>query len=112
MSKWDPKPNESPEAYVERVGGWDDSNNQMMLVLQTHFELSRENAKNISLCSSTFWRHFYRVKLDELHLRGGSREQAMRFIQRSNTDMGIGKPILSDAQIDDLLAELGHWGNQ
>ncbi|MEL6992573.1 MAG: hypothetical protein AAGL92_13470 [Pseudomonadota bacterium] len=109
MSDWKPLPGEDAKSYIERVGGCDGANIEMMEVLQSEFGYAHGDAKTLSLTSSSFWMNFFRSKLASMHAVGNKRATALRFIEKRNSDWGIGKPTLTPSEIDQLLDEFGDW---
>lgn len=106
---WNPLPDEKPEGYVQRVGGWKGANVRMMTILMSRFGLTQGAAKEISFYSRSFWVRFFEEHVNGIYQRGGTRYAAIRFVQRKNVLLKSGSKMFSQEEIDELIDSVGHW---
>ena len=103
-----PLSDETPENYVERVGGWKNAHVAATKLLMSHYGFDHSEAKKIFLSSKSYWKRFFLEHVQGIFNRGGSRYAALRFIQRKNEPFA-GKQIFSQREIDSLIDSVGRW---
>ena len=106
---WMPLPDETPETYVERVGGWNGANIQAIENLRSHYGLELKEAQKMFLGSRSYWREFFLDCAVGIFSRGGSRYGALRFIQRKNINLRDGGELFTQRDIKKLLDRAGNW---
>ena len=106
---WDPLPDETPEDYVERVGGWKNANYEAYLKIKSHFGFDTAETRTLLLKSRSFWKQLFIDHVQGIFNRGGSRYAAVRYIQRKNEHLRGGNKIFSQQEIDDLIDSVGQW---
>ena len=105
---WEPLPDETPEDYVERVGGWEKAAISAFKKLMSHYGFDQREAQKIFHGSQSYWERFFLEHAQGIFNRGGSRYAALRFIQRKNEPFA-GKQIFSQQEIDSLIDSVGRW---
>lgn len=106
---WSVQEGETPEEYVERVGGLDGSNVYAILQVESHFGYDRGQSRILFLNSRSLWESFFLDHTKGIFERGGSRYGALRFIQRKNEPLRNGKGIFSEQEINALIDSVGNW---
>ncbi len=99
--RWRRAPNETAEAYVERVGGWDSSPMRMIQVLRDDFGISVWDARDLAIASRSFQTRYLRDGLTALHARGGARYAAMNWVRRRSD--------FSASEATQLVDSIGEW---
>ena len=106
---WEPLPDETPENYVERVGGWKNANIEAFYKIKSHFGFNTAETRKLLLRSRSFWERFFIEHTQGIYNRGGSRYAALRYIQRKNDPLRDGDKIFSQQEIDELIDSVGKW---
>ena len=107
--KWNPLKDETPEDYVERVGGWHNANNIASYKIKSHYGFDSGETRKLFLMSRSFWKRLFIDHATGIFNRGGSRYGALRYIQRKNEHLRDGKTIFSEREIKKLLDSVGNW---
>ena len=106
---WSVLENETPEEYIERVGGWEGSNVHAILQVESQYGYDRRQSRELFLNSRSFWERFFLNHAKGIFERGGSRYGALRFIQRKNNELKKGDTIFSNEEIKTLIDSVGNW---
>lgn len=95
---WHREPGETPEKYIERVGGLSSSEQKMWNSLQYEFGLTEGEARSIEQAMKD---RFLRQELKERHARGAARYGAINYVRRRSD--------LSTEEIEELVDSFGKW---
>lgn len=98
---WHRIPEETPEDYIERVGGWPGANLRMSEILEREFGIPEDESKQFSLRSRSFHEQFFKEHLAEMLERGGSKYGAINYIRR--------KSDWTDDEIAAFVDSVGKW---
>ena len=101
--------NESAQEYVERVGGWCDPDNSLVLKIEHYYKVDRGESRKLLLSSRSFWEKLFNDNTKGIFERGGSRYGALRYIQRKNDFLRGGRKIFSQLEIDEIVDSVGKW---
>ena len=106
---WKPLQDETPENYVERVGGWQNANNSAFYKIKLHYGFDTAETRKLLLSSKSFWQRIFLEHTQVIYNRDGSRYAALRFIQRKNEHLRDGNKIFSQQEIDSIIDSVGKW---